>query len=264
MAIHIQIYRSPDVAQDAFGALQAEGLTVDQLTLLTPHSSNAELPPGSSLEPSTPRGACGVKAGDVAGSIIGWAGGVAGAAVTLIFFPAVGPIAAVGTLALASVFGAAVGGVAGHAVQHAAPHPHPHNYAFVYEDALRRGRWLLIVHTPEEQQLKAALSVLDRFEAESFTEAREAWWRNLRESEMQSYEASPDEFARVEPVYREGFEAALAPDLRGRSYTEAFSTLQKRYPDIHDKETFAHGYQRGQTYFAALLERYQEQLPPPQ
>lgn len=261
MTIHISIFRSPDAAQEAFDALRREGFTTDQLTLLTPQASSAELPPGSSVETSHP-GACGAKAGDVAGSILGWAGGVAGAAVTLVFIPAVGPIAAVGALALASVLGATVGGVVGHMTQQAAASALPHDYAFVYEDALRRGRWLLMVYTPEERQMKTALHVFERFETESLDDAREAWWRNLRESERQAHGTPTHEFTQIETAYRKGFEAALAADLRGHSYTEALPTLQERYPDTYDAQPFAQGYQRGQAYFAALLERYQEKLPP--
>ncbi|MGE0683601.1 MAG: hypothetical protein AB7P69_22225 [Candidatus Binatia bacterium] len=262
MTIHISIFCSPDAVQAAFDALRREGFTTDQLTLLTPQTSSAELPPGSSVETSPP-GACGVKAGDVAGSILGWAGSVAGTAVTLVFISAVGPIAAIGALALASILGATVGGVVGHVAQQAVASSLPHDYAFVYEDALRRGRWLLIVQAPDEHQMKIAFRVLDHSETESFDEAREAWWRNLRESEMQSYKAPPHEFTQVEPIYRKGFEAALAADLRGHSYTEALPTLQDRYPNTYDAESFAQGYQRGQAYFEALLARYQERLPPP-
>jgi hypothetical protein len=162
-----------------------------------------------------------------------------------------------------SIFGATVGGVVGRVVQHAAAPVSPHDHAFVYEDALRRGRWLLIVQTPDTEQMKAVLRVFDRFETESFDNARESWWRNLREIEMRDYETTNHGFARSETVYRKGFEAALAADLRGHSYAEAFSTLQERYPDAYDAEPFARGYQRGQAYFKALLERYQENLPPP-
>lgn len=261
MAIYIRIYRSPDVAQEAFDALQREGFTDEQLTILAPQASSAELPPGSSDDTSPP-GACGVKTGDVAGSILGWAGGVAGAAVTLMVIPAVGPIIAVGTLALASMLGATVGGVVGHVTQQAAAPALPHDYAFVYEDALRRGRWLLIIHSPDEHQIKAALPLLDRLDTESFEDAREMWWRQLRENELQHYEGSSDEFIQTEAVYRKGFEAALAADIRGHSYTEVLPTLQKRYPDTYETEPFAQGYQRGHTYFTALLERYQEKVPP--
>lgn len=263
MTIYISIFRSPDTAQEAFNALRMEGFTAEQLTLLGPQTSSAKLPPGSSVETSPP-GACGVKTGDVAGSILGWAGGVAGAAVTLAFIPAVGPIAAVGALALASMLGATVGGVVGHVTQQAAASALPHDYAFVYEDALRRGRWLLMVQAPDEHEMKAAQRVLDRFATESLDDEREAWWRNLRESEMQTHEAPTHEFIRIETMYRKGFEAALAADLRGHSYTEALPVLQERYPDTYDAEPFAQGYQRGQAYFEALLKRYQEKLPPPQ
>src|SRR5262245_30896868 len=133
MTIHIRIFRSPDTALETFDTLRTEGVTEDQLTLLAPQSSSAELPPGSSVETSPP-GACGVKLGDVAGSIVGWAGGVATAAVTLVFIPTVGPIAAVGAVLFGSIFGATVGGVVGRIVQHAATPVSPHDHAFVYED----------------------------------------------------------------------------------------------------------------------------------
>ena len=260
MAIHIEIFRSPEAAQQAFDALRAEGFALDQLTVLAPSATSTEIPPGSPVETDAP-GAHGVNTGEVAGSIMGWAGGVASAAVTLFVLPAVGPIAVVGTLALASVLGATVGGAAGYAVQHAATQPFPHDHAFVYEDALRRGRWLLIVQAADEHQLKTTLRILDFTDTESFDNARETWWRFLRTTEAQEAKASSQEFTNIEPLYREGFEAALAPDLRGHSHAEAFSTLQERYPESYNAEPFIQGYQRGQVYFAALLERYYEKQP---
>src|SRR5215831_6331755 len=138
MARHISIFRSPDAAFAAFDALRTEGYTEDQLTLLAPSASSGELPPGPPSSEPPPPGACGVKTGDVAGSILGWAGGMAGAAATLAFLPAVGPIAMVGTVMLSSIFGATIGGVVGRAVQQSAAPEFPHDYAFIYEDALRR------------------------------------------------------------------------------------------------------------------------------
>jgi len=60
-----------------------------------------------------------------------------------------------------------------------------------------------------------------------------------------------------EPLYRQGFEAALQPATAGKSYAEALEFLQTRYPDGYREEAFRRGYARGQTYYKGLRGTYQ-------
>ena len=61
----------------------------------------------------------------------------------------------------------------------------------------------------------------------------------------------PD-FARDEPYYRSGFEAAHLPALRGKSYEQALDFLTQRYQISAINPAFRRGYERGQQYHQTL------------
>ena len=59
--------------------------------------------------------------------------------------------------------------------------------------------------------------------AESIDAAREEWWVGLRDAEEETYRAQGRDFKADEAAYRRGFELALNPKRRGKSY-EAVSS----------------------------------------
>jgi hypothetical protein len=49
-----------------------------------------------------------------------------------------------------------------------------------------------------------------------------------------------------------GFEAALLPANRDKSYDQARDDLRSRYPRMYDRDPCWHGYERGEAYRRAL------------
>jgi hypothetical protein len=180
----------------------------------------------------------------------------AGLAASLII-PGIGAVTAAGAAAVAllGAMGAIAGGAAGAAVDDAAFEGIPVDELFVYEDALRRGRSVVIVLARDQATAELARSILSASGAESVDAARENWWVGLRSAEELEYQATGGDFRADEPLYRRGFEAALNPAFRGRNYQDALSELQRRYPTAYQEQAFRRGYERGLAYDPARRER---------
>jgi hypothetical protein len=186
--------------------------------------------------------------GAVVGGAVGAAGGLPiGAAVISVLVPGIGPVIAVGLIgaALLGMGGAAIGG----SIENAVSEGLPKDEMFVYEDALRQGRTVLIALTRDESRAEEAREALRAAGALSIDAAREQWWIGLRVIEVGAYAAHEEE------TYRLGFEAALHRDASGRSLDEAMPSLKNRYPDVVGSPAFGRGYERGQAYQQRLGEQ---------
>src|SRR6185369_14742462 len=92
--------------------------------------------------------------GGAVGAALGVAGGLeAGAAAASFLIPGVGPVLALGLIgaAIFGVGGAAAGILAGQAFEDGVADGIPRDELFVYEDALRRGRSLVIAFADDPQ-----------------------------------------------------------------------------------------------------------------
>jgi hypothetical protein len=125
----------------------------------------------------------------------------------------------------------------------------PADEIFFYEDALRQGRSLVIVLARDEGQAAAARQSLAQAGAESLDSARESWWVGLRDAEAEKYRALGRNFEQDQATYRAGFEAALRPVFRGKSYIQAMENRGAAYRDIWYTEPFRRGFERGRAYF---------------
>ena len=198
--------------------------------------------------------------GEAVGGMVGGAVGIAagaplGAALASLLLPGVGPIVAVG-IAFAAVLGAggvAAGAAAGKSLENHLFTGLPEDEVFFYEDALRRGRAVVIAFANDDEQMEAAGRVLEQGGAESLNAARESWWLGMRSAEKEHYESHSEDFHRDERSYRQGFEAALRPAMRGVSYEEALESLRQHYPDASET-CFRRGYERGQAHFGNLAQ----------
>jgi hypothetical protein len=173
-------------------------------------------------------------------------------AVVSLLVPGVGPVIAAGMLAAA--LGAAGGIAVGRSLESALSEGLPKDELFFYEEALRRGRAVVIVQVDDAAEAERARAELAASGAESLDAARESWWIGLRPVEERSYRAGGGDFGRDEAEFRHGFEAALAPGMRGRSFEDARSNLRRRYPDMADRAPFRMGFARGQEYVRAVSE----------
>ena len=224
--------------------------------------------PGASEEelktvPTTETEAPGVGAaiGGVVGGSLGAASGLSlGAAAASLFVPGVGPVIAVGLLgaALLGVGGAVGGAAVGEALDESLVEGLPKDDLFVYEDALRQGRSVVIVFTPEGRQAEVVRKILEQAGAEDIDAARENWWLGLRDAEEEHYSADGRIFEKDEPNYRRGFEAALHRETRGKSYSDAGKYLSVCYPGICNEESFKRGYERGQTHSKRLIKSFEQ------
>jgi hypothetical protein len=158
--------------------------------------------------------------------------------------------------ALFGAGGAAAGMAAGGKLEGNIAHGLPHDELFIYEDALRQGRTVVIAELESDDQMHSAQNALEQAGAESVDAARESWWVGLRNAEEEDYTGQGRDFKTDESLYRRGFEAALHPQLRGSSYEQSSESLREKYSDAFEHDAFRRGYERGQSYQQNLRERF--------
>ena len=116
----------------------------------------------------------------------------------------------------------------------------------VYEDALRKGRTVLILRVEDDLQEEKARQALLETGVESVDAAREQWWIGLRDAEEEQYTTQGGDFRAEENLYRNGFEAAQHWHRRGRTYEDALDSLRAaQLPP----PAFRSGYERGQKHW---------------
>jgi hypothetical protein len=99
-----------------------------------------------------------------------------------------------------------------------------------------------------KREAERARELLAECGAESIDAARDAWWIGLRDAEAEHYQALGYNFEGDHIIYREGFEAALRPALRAKSYDEAAPYLESEFPDVWESDPFRSGFARGREY----------------
>ena len=233
------IFRSGDDAQRAVENLVAIGVARDDITILAPGASQRQVDAVPTDEGEQP--GMGKALGAVVGGAVGAASGVPiGAALVSVMVPGLGPVIASGILgaALLGAGGAALGG----ALETNLSEGLPKDEIFVYEDALRHGRTVLIALGHDERMAEEGRVALLSAGAGSVDAAREQWWIGLSDVDKAGYAADEED------AYRRGFEAALHRDARGRSFEDMRETLAPRYPDAVRTGGFRRGFEAGQAY----------------
>jgi hypothetical protein len=193
----------------------------------------------------------GTALGAVVGGTMGIAGGLwVGELLPTLLVPGVGPIAAIGAIgaAILGALGAVAGGEVGGALDEKLSEGIPGDELFVYEDALRQGRSVVIALAEDDVQAEVARAALIAAGAETIDKARHMWWIGVREAEKAKYDADGGSFEKDEEFYRRGFEAALNIDLRNKTYEEAEDRLRWLYPDSFNHVAFRRGYDSGRNY----------------
>jgi hypothetical protein len=243
-------------AEQSFGKLQALGLEdgcVDLLEPGAPMSAMADVPTADTEQPGMGRAV-----GSVVGGALGIAGGLSlgTATAAALLVPGVGPILAAGTLgaALLGVAGAVGGGAVGKKIDRALLDGLPKDELFVYEDALRQGKSLVIALARDDAEATEVRRILERNGAESIDAARHRWWTGLRGAEREHYVRDGSDFESDEEMYRKGFEVALDPEFRGKSWEQALYVIVERNKDW-DTPCFRKGFERGQRYWMVRQDR---------
>ena len=235
------IFASQKDAERIFSELRASGFHDENIVVLLPGCSQEQLGAVPTAEAEQPG------MGKAIGSVVGGAVGLAtGITLGNLFLPGVGPILVAGGV---GVGGALVGGAGGDALENLLARGLPKDELFLYEDALRKGRSVVIAVSRNEEELDRARKIMADAGAESIDAAREQWWIGLRDAEAAQYDVPGDgAFSRDEEIYRRGFEAALHPEFRGKSFSAAQNALRERFPKLWSEEAFRRGYLRGQSY----------------
>jgi hypothetical protein len=239
------IFRSRADAEKAVQQLHSSGVRNDRIALLTPNESVDEID-DEVLVSDTEQPGMGQAMGGAVGGAMGAAGGATlGAAAASLLIPGVGPVIA-GTIlgaAILGVGGAAAGVAAGEALEESLVEGLPRDEVYVYEDALQRGRSVVIAFAETEEVEESARNVMNAAGAETVDAAREDWWVGLRDAEEEHYSTTGGRFQTDEVNYRRGFEAALA------------ARDDAAVADSED-EAYQRGYARGRDYQKTLRERY--------
>lgn len=243
------VFRSYTTAREAAYALKRAGFSLNQLNLLSPDSTEDEIHTIPTSETEQP--GMGGAIGGMLGGALGVAGGLELGVAATALIPGVGPILAFG-LAGAALLGAggAMGGAAlGRAAENKNTDGVPSDEIFFYEDALRRGRSVVVVLAADDAEEQRARELLANAGAESLDAARKDWWVGLRDAEEEHYRALGHNFEADEEIYRAGFESALRRECRAKSPGEEADCLKWWYPEVWDSEPFKRGYDRGRRYW---------------
>jgi hypothetical protein len=245
-------------AEQAVSDLHKAGIPTDKLTLLTPGTTeqvDKEIESVSTDATEQPG------MGGAIGALLGGGAGVAGGAMLAAMIPGVGLITAFGILGMAvlGAAGATVGGATGNKIERESYLGLPEDEIFVYEDALRKGRSVVIALAEPGDQAAQARTLLQRDAAESVDAARDQWWTGLRSAEQGRYSTSGKSFDTDERFYRMGFEAALHAKTRCMEFDQvsgemnaALEDAQEQNPGVELEDAFIRGYQRGREHYQEL------------
>src|SRR6516162_5682024 len=168
------VFASRSDAEHAARKVASLGLSKDRIALLFQGQTKKELQAIPISEAEQP--GVGKALGGVVGAAVGLAGGLELGAVAAAV-PGVGPVLAIGLAgaALLGLAGATVGVVGGGALENAMTEGLPEDELFVYEDALRRGRSVLIAFADDDTHAASLRRSMEAASAETVDAAREQW-----------------------------------------------------------------------------------------
>jgi hypothetical protein len=249
-------------AERAARKLRSIGLTDKKITLLKPGTAAEVSREVESVDTEgTEQPGVAKAIGGVVGAAAGMAGGFELGTLASAFIPGVGPVVALGLwgAAILGLAGAGAGVAAGAAVEDAATEGLPADELFVYEDALRRGRTVLIALCDDDVTAASAHELLKAEGAETIDSARDQWWIGLRSAEREHYLKLNEDFDKQEKFYRLGFEASLHAKNRCKEFDQIASEmanhieeLHRQHPGAEIEDAYRRGYERGRTYYEAL------------
>lgn len=258
------VFNTRSAAERVVQEAASAGIPADKVTLLTPGSVDRidkempSIPTDSTEQPGM---------GKAIGALVGGGVGLTGGALLIALVPGVGPITAIGLLgaAIAGAAGATVGATVGDKMEKSTIEGLPEDEIFVYEDALRQGRSVVVALAESEESASRLRELMKKEGAESVDAAREQWWIGLRSAEESHYSKSGKNFANDERFYRLGFQAALHARTRCMEFDQvsgamnaALEDVQRQHPGVDVEEAFTRGYQRGRDYYQQLCDEHKQ------
>lgn len=255
------VFQSRTAADRTVQDAAKAGIPADKITLLTPGSMDQiekempSVPVDTTEQPGM---------GKAIGALLGGGVGITGGSLLAALIPGVGPITAIGLLgaAIAGAAGATVGATVGDKMEKSSIEGLPEDEIFVYEDALRQGRSVVVALAENEDAASVVRELMTREGAESVDAAREQWWIGLRSAEESHYSKTGKNFANDERFYRLGFQAALHARTRCMEFDQvsgemnaALEDVQRQHPGVDVEDAFTRGYQRGRDYYQQLCDQ---------
>jgi hypothetical protein len=255
------VFATRSAAEAALQDLHKSGIASDKLTLLIPGSDDKiakevqTVPVDSTEQPGM---------GNAVGALMGGGVGFIGGSALMALVPGVGPVTALGLLGagILGAAGATLGATAGGKIERATYEGLPEDEIFVYEDALRKGRCVVVAVPEDENSAALVRQILQRDGAESIDTAREQWWVGLRTAEQSRYTNPGRSFSEDEPFFRLGFQAAMHARNRCKEFDQvsaemdaALEDVKRKYPGADVEEPFLQGYQRGREHYQELCDQ---------
>jgi hypothetical protein len=251
------VFRSQEAAEKAVNQLRSLGIPEKRIGIVRPGTRPERLEAGVQVTDTEEPG-MGRAMGAAVGGAMGAAGGAtAGLAVATLVVPGIGPVVAFGMLgaALLGTVGAAAGSALGESVEEELGEGIPHEDVYLFEDALRHGHSVVIAYADEGDQADKAVAAMNDAGAEDLDTLRENWWQNLRDGERFHYQQAGRDFDQDELSYRRGYQAALHPSRRGKSYSDVEDELRTAYANTVLDRPFQSGYERGQGHYKRVETR---------
>jgi hypothetical protein len=248
----VGVFKTRSDAERGVAELGPLDIPKDRITVLTPDATEKELASVPTVAGEEP--GMGKAMGAALGGAIGVAGGVGLVPMLASFLiPGVGQVLAIGVAGgvLLGAIGAVGGGAAGGAIESNVFEGLPEDEMFIYEDALRKRRSVVIVMA-DNNEADAVRGALEDAGAESIDQARDKWWLGLRDIEKEKYETTGAKFEDDERYFRCGFEAALHLKNRDRTYEQCHKVLGDLHPRMHESEPFKRGFERGREYLKTI------------
>jgi hypothetical protein len=254
------VFKTRAEAEHALHEAYKAGVPHDKITLLSPGTEEhvdeeiKSVPLDSTEQPGM---------GTAIGALMGGGVGVTGGSLLIALVPGLGPVTALGLLgaAILGAAGAVVGATVGNKAEESMSEGLPEDEIFVYEDALRKGRNVVVGLAEDEESASRLRDLLRTEGAESVDAAREQWWIGLRSAEESHYSKTSRNFTEDEQFFRLGFEAALHARTRCMEFDQisgemnaALEDVQAKYPNADVEDPFTHGFERGREYYQKLCD----------
>lgn len=255
------VFKTREAAERVVRDASRAGVPADKITLLTPGNLNEvdremeSVPVDTAEQPGM---------GKAIGALLGGGVGITGGSLLVALIPGVGPITALGLLgaAIVGAAGATVGASVGDRMEKSTTEGLPEDEIYVYEDALRQGRSVVVALVDNEESAAALRELMKTEGSESVDAARDQWWIGLRSAEESHYSKTGKNFADDEKYYRLGFQAALHARTRCMEFDQvsgemnaALEDVQRQHPGVDLEEAFTRGYQRGRDYYQQLCDQ---------
>lgn len=250
MEIVTGVFQTQEQAENAVSYLHKLDLSDKQIGYITPNGNSPQKAVRVPVTDTEDSG-MGQAMGATVGGAMGAAGGATlGLAAASLIVPGVGPVVAFGLLGavLLGGTGATVGALLGDSLEETLGQGLPHEDIYLYEDALRHGRSIVVAYAEDDIQAAAAREAMNGAGALDIDELRDKWWAEVRDQEFVHYQTNGRDFTRDELSYRRGFEAAHHPACRGKAYAQVQEQLNDRYGDSQLDNAFRSGYDRGITH----------------